>query len=59
MGEVLKVCRLGRDWAVKDRTGAFWGQTDKRSEAEATAAKMAKLREGCTIVIRDEQGTSR
>lgn len=58
MVEVLKVCRLGPDWAVKDRSGAFWHQTPKRAEAEAVAAKMAK-KSGATVVVRDEPGVTR
>lgn len=59
MGEVLKVCRLGPDWAVKDRSGAFWNVTPKRAEAEAAAARMAKARGGVQVIVRDEPGVGR
>jgi hypothetical protein len=58
MGEVLKVCRLGPNWAVKDRTGAFWHETPKREGAERAAAAMAKRR-GAQVVVRDEPGVRR
>lgn len=58
MVEVLKVCSLAPDWAVQDRSGAFWHQTPSRAEAEAAAAKMAK-KSGATVVVRDEPGVTR
>lgn len=60
MGEVLKVCRLGAGWAVKDRSGAFWNVTPKRAEAEAAAAEMAKARgRSVQVIVRDEPGVGR
>jgi len=58
MGGVLKVCRLGPDWAVKDESGAFWDVTPDREKAEKAAARRAKPR-GSRVVVRDEQGAGR
>jgi hypothetical protein len=58
MAEVLKVCRLGPNWAIKDQSGCFWNTDSSRAKVEAAAAKMAK-KSGARVVIRDEQGVKR
>lgn len=58
MAEVLTICRLGPDWSVKDRSGAFWGSSPNRAEIEALAAKMAKRR-GASVIVRNAQGAGR
>lgn len=58
MGGVLKVCRLGQMWAVKDESGAFWDVTPDRETAENAAAKRAKPA-SMHVVVRDEQGVQR
>lgn len=55
---VLKVCRLGEDWVVKDSTGAFHCRTPKLDDAKAYAEKMAK-RAGEKVVIKNENGIGR
>lgn len=58
MAEVLKVCRLGPNWAIKDSSGAFWKVRPDRAEVEAAAAEMAKA-SGAQVIVRDEQGVKR
>ncbi|SIQ75568.1 hypothetical protein [Bosea sp. TND4EK4] len=58
MVEVLKVCRLGPNWAVKDQSGLFWNTDASRAKVEAAAAKMAKTN-GARVIARDEQGVKR
>lgn len=58
MGEVLKVCRLGTDWAVKDKRGVYMHRSARREEVEAYAAQWAK-KIGGSYVVRDEQGVRR
>lgn len=58
MVEVLKVCRLGPNWAIKDSSGFFWETDASRAKVEAAAAKMAK-KNGARVLVRDEQGVKR
>lgn len=55
MNQVLKVCRLGNDWAMKDATGAFYCRSPNLDEVKAYAEKWAS-RLGGRVIVRDEQG---
>ena len=58
MGGVLKVCRLGPNWAVKDESGAFWDVSPHRQKAETDAARRARPK-NMQVVVKDEQGVQR
>lgn len=58
MGEVLKVCRLGTDWAVKDSHGTYMCRSPKLDEVKTYAERWAK-RIGGRYIVRDEQGVKR
>ncbi|WID99274.1 hypothetical protein QO058_14130 [Bosea vestrisii] len=55
MNQILKVCRLGNDWAMKDATGSFYCRSPNLDEVKAYAEKWA-MRLGGRVVVRDEQG---
>ncbi|WP_126114421.1 MULTISPECIES: hypothetical protein [unclassified Bosea (in: a-proteobacteria)] len=55
MSQILKVCRLGSDWAMKDATGSFYCRSSNLDEVKAYAEKWAS-RLGARVVVRDERG---
>ncbi|WID98421.1 hypothetical protein QO058_09370 [Bosea vestrisii] len=55
MNQILRICRLGSDWAMKDATGSFYCRSPNLDEVKAYAEKWAS-RLGARVVVRDEQG---
>ncbi|PTM39470.1 hypothetical protein C8D03_0965 [Bosea sp. 124] len=53
MGQILTVCRIERDWAVRDVTGNLNGRTTDLAEARRTAERMSK-RWGAVVSLSDE-----
>jgi hypothetical protein len=58
MDEVLTVCRLGNDWAVKDSRGSYTCRSIDREKVEAYAKALAALIGG-SYIVRDEPSTKR
>lgn len=55
MGEVLTVCRLGTDWAVRDSRGSYTCRSIDREKVEAYAKALVALIGG-SYIVKDEPG---
>lgn len=53
MAQVLTVCRLGSEWAVRDATGEHYGHSPIIDEAIETAHRLSR-RNGSSVVISAE-----
>lgn len=53
MAQVLTVCRVGSEWAVRDATGEHYGQSPIIDETVEAAHRLSR-RNGSTVVISAE-----